>query len=140
MDSMTIGQRLRAVRHESGMTQTEFANALHLSKNAISVMEQGQRNMSKRTIASVCDRFGVSEEWLTTGIGEMHVDPDKHGRRKLAEICARRGITGKRRAFLEKYLTLPPQSQDAILAYAEVLQNVSRQDQDEPTDSSPPDK
>jgi transcriptional regulator with XRE-family HTH domain len=140
VDGMTIGQRLRAVRHESGMTQTEFAKQLRLSKNAISVMEQGHRNMSKRTIASVCERFGVSEKWLTTGDGEMRVDPEQHGRRHLAEICARRGITGKRRAFLEKYLLMSPQAQDAILAYAEVLENVSQQDRDDPASGTPSDK
>jgi len=131
MDSMAIGQRLREVRRRSGMNQTEFANLLHLTKNAISVIEQGQRNMSKRTIASVVEQFGVSEEWLLTGEGEIQVDPDTKVKRQLSEICAHLGITGRRRAFMEKYILMPAHMQEAILAYAEVLITVSRQDQDQ---------
>jgi len=135
MENATVGQRMRAVRLESGLNQTEFANELLLSKNAVSVMETGLRNPSKRTIKSISERFGVSLEWLVTGKGEMHVDPDKHAKQQLADVCRRHNITGKRMEFLIRYLSMSPQAQDAILAYAEVLQSVSSRPNDDPAPS-----
>jgi transcriptional regulator with XRE-family HTH domain len=112
------------------MSQTEFANRLRLTKNAICVIELGQRNMSKRTIASVVEQFGVSEDWLLNGVGEPQVDPEARMKKQLFEICARFGITGRRRAFLERFIKMPPHMQEAVLGYAEVLASVSRRDED----------
>ena len=53
------------------LNQEEFANSLGLNRNFISLIEVGKRNPSGRTLASICDKFNVNEEWIQYGTGNM---------------------------------------------------------------------
>lgn len=66
--------RIKAVRKDSGLSQKEFADRLHLSRNFIALAETNVRNISQRTINDICREFNVNETWLRTGEGNMH-DP-----------------------------------------------------------------
>lgn len=63
--------RIAKVRKNAGLSQAEMADKLGLSRNFISLVENGNRIPSDRTIADVCRIFGVNDEWLRTGEGEM---------------------------------------------------------------------
>ena len=59
------------MRQLKGLTQSQFAEKLGLSRNYIGLIEIGDRVPSDRTISDICREFNVSEEWLRTGEGEM---------------------------------------------------------------------
>lgn len=63
--------RIRLIRKESGLTQEEFAKKIDLTKNYISLVENGGRTLADRTVSDICRIFSINEEWLRTGIGEM---------------------------------------------------------------------
>lgn len=63
--------RIKEVRTTLGLSQEEFAARLDLSRNFISLVEQGERQISDRTFNAICDKFGVNEDWLRNGTGEM---------------------------------------------------------------------
>ena len=65
-----MNERIRSVRAAAGLTQQEFAEKLGLTKNFISLIENGQREPSDRTVRDICRIFGVNEIWLRTGVGE----------------------------------------------------------------------
>lgn len=65
-----MNERIRAVRTAAGLTQPEFAEKLGLTKNFISLIENGQREPSDRTVRDICRVFSVNEVWLRTGVGE----------------------------------------------------------------------
>jgi transcriptional regulator with XRE-family HTH domain len=65
-----MNERIRSVRAAAGLTQPEFAEKLGLTKNFISLIENGQREPSDRTVRDICRVFGVNEIWLRTGVGE----------------------------------------------------------------------
>lgn len=65
-----MNERIRAVRTAAGLTQPEFAEKLGLTKNFISLIENGQREPSDRTVRDICRVFNVNEVWLRTGVGE----------------------------------------------------------------------
>lgn len=65
-----MNERIRSVRATAGLTQPEFAEKLGLTKNFISLIENGQREPSDRTVRDICRVFGVNEIWLRTGVGE----------------------------------------------------------------------
>lgn len=67
-----MNSRIREVRVQSGLSQTEFAEKIGLSKNYISLVETGNRMPSDRTITDICREFRVDEVWLRTGVGQMH--------------------------------------------------------------------
>ena len=62
--------RIRQVRMNTNLSQTEFAQRINLSKNFISLVENGGREPSDRTIRDICREFGVNETWLRTGVGD----------------------------------------------------------------------
>ena len=62
--------RIRQVRMNANLSQTEFAERINLSKNFISLVENGGREPSDRTIRDICREFGVNETWLRTGVGD----------------------------------------------------------------------
>lgn len=63
--------RIKAVRKSLKLSQIEFAQSLNLTQNFISLLESGARAPSNRTILDICSTFGVNEDWLRTGEGEM---------------------------------------------------------------------
>ena len=71
---MDIGERIRYLR-KSVLEQTldEFGARIKLGKSAVSNMETGQRGVTDQTILSICREFGVSEDWLRYGEGDMMV-------------------------------------------------------------------
>lgn len=68
--------RIRLIRKESGLTQEEFAKKIYLTKNYISLVENGGRTLADRTVSDICRILSINEEWLKTGNGEMK-SPDE---------------------------------------------------------------
>jgi transcriptional regulator with XRE-family HTH domain len=65
-----VKDRIAQVRKQAGINQTDFAEKLNLTKNYISLIENGNRIPSDRTITDICREFNVNEVWLRTGEGE----------------------------------------------------------------------
>ena len=63
--------RIQAVRKANGLSMEAFGNRLKISKAAVSRIESGVNNPSEQTLSLICTEFGVSEDWLRTGEGEM---------------------------------------------------------------------
>ena len=51
------------------LSQDSFAQKIGLQRNTISLIENGKRNPSDRTIKDICKTFNVNENWLLTGNG-----------------------------------------------------------------------
>ena len=81
-----MNKRISLVRKEKKYTQDDFAEKLGLTKNFISLIETGKREPSDRTINDICREFGVNEEWLRTGEGEMFLPMDRE--KELANLIA----------------------------------------------------
>nr|DAG86584.1 MAG TPA: helix-turn-helix domain protein [Caudoviricetes sp.] len=101
-----INTRIAAVIQASGLTKTAFAERLNVSQSFISRLAIGASVPSDRTIVDICREFGVSEQWLRTGEGEMFVrlsreeeitkflmtvirDPDSEFQRQLLATMAK---------------------------------------------------
>lgn len=68
---MITETRLKQLRESLNLTQAEFADAIHMAPATISMIESGKRALTDRLIHTLSMEFGVSEEWLRTGNGEM---------------------------------------------------------------------
>ncbi|UWG09985.1 MAG: helix-turn-helix domain protein [Bacteriophage sp.] len=53
------------------LSQETFATEIGLKRNTISLIENGKRNPSDRTINDICYTFNVNEEWLREGKGDV---------------------------------------------------------------------
>lgn len=77
-------QRIKEIRKESGLTQAEFGERIGVKGNTVTGYETGIRSPSDAIIVSICREFGVNEEWLRTGSGEMF--PPKTRGQEIGEI------------------------------------------------------
>ena len=66
-----MNKRIAQVRKYTGLNQLQFAERIGLTKNFVSLLETGNRTPSDRTISDICREFGISEDWLRTGNGNM---------------------------------------------------------------------
>lgn len=73
---MEINDRIRKLRKTLNLTQKEFGERIGLKSNSIALIEGG-RNTSDQTIFAICREFGVNEQWLRTGEGEMFLPNDR---------------------------------------------------------------
>lgn len=67
----TMAERFKEIRKKFGLSQSDFAAKIRVTPSAISNIETGSRGSSGAMILNICREFGVSEEWLKTGEGEM---------------------------------------------------------------------
>lgn len=63
-----IGERMRNARKRAGLTQAEVAEKMNLSINYVSDLENGKKNMSLITIASLCQCYQLSADYFLFGI------------------------------------------------------------------------
>lgn len=94
-----MNKRIAAARRAIGLSQQDFAEALNLSKNFISLLETGNRIPSDRTISDICREFNINETWLRTGEGQMFVQlsRDEEIGAFLGTVMNRRNDDFKRR-------------------------------------------
>ena len=74
---MTLGERIKSVRKQYKLTQTEFAESLGASRGMIVNVEMDKiSNMTakKPLLQLICDKYGISPAWLIDGEGEMMQD------------------------------------------------------------------
>lgn len=79
-----VGDRIRELRKELGMTQQEFADRLKIKRNTIATYETGRNDPIDSVFALICKEFDVNEVWLRTGEGEMFVPKSRD--EELAEF------------------------------------------------------
>ena len=66
-----MNERIKALRKKLKMSQDIFAEKLGLTKNYISLIENGNRSLSRQSMKVLCSMFNVNEDWLRNGIGDM---------------------------------------------------------------------
>ena len=69
-----MNTRIKYVRKEiAKMTLVQFGEKLGISAASCSLLESGKNNPSDQTVRSICREFGIREEWLRTGQGDIQV-------------------------------------------------------------------
>lgn len=63
--------RLKEMMLEMNLKQSEIARDCGVSSQYISAVMRGQRPVSDRLIERVSHRYGINQEWLALGVGQM---------------------------------------------------------------------
>jgi transcriptional regulator with XRE-family HTH domain len=69
-----INERIRVVRKHFKLSQAEFASKIYIHKGFLSALELGDKRVTGRVCKLVAVTFGINEEWLHNGTGEMIAD------------------------------------------------------------------
>lgn len=111
---MSIGERIKKVRRELDLTQTEFATQLGLTQNTVTRYETGDRKPSAAVLSLIVKAYNVSDSWLRTGKGEMF-EPDSSF--DLSEYAKQHGMTSLETEILKAYLELAPSVRENLLQH-----------------------
>ena len=66
-----MDERIKELRKALGLTQQEFSDRIGVKRNTIAQYESGRNEPLDAVITLICRTYGVSEEWLRSGKGEM---------------------------------------------------------------------
>ena len=104
----TINDRVAQVITSLGLTKTAFAARLNITQPTVSQICSGRCGVSDRTVSDICEKFGINEVWLRTGVGEMKLPLSQN--EQLAKIFADVQVSDDERARLVKAFISPPGS------------------------------
>jgi transcriptional regulator with XRE-family HTH domain len=62
-----IGYRIKCIRKEHNLNQTQFAKTIGISQGNLSEIEMGNSNPSAETLVSIRQQYNVNLNWLLTG-------------------------------------------------------------------------
>ena len=111
---MNIGYRIKQIRKALDLTQTEFADRIGSVQNTVTGYESGRRNPSAPVISLICREFGVNEQWLRDGVGEMFAPAATSA---LDALAQEQNLTHGEYILIEKLLHLKPEVRQGILDY-----------------------
>ena len=72
-----IKDRIKELREKNGLTISAFAKSLGISPTSASLYESGKQNPGKKTIAKICEVYGVEERYLLSTPGDKATPTDK---------------------------------------------------------------
>ena len=121
---MTENHRIKEIRTKKEMTMEQFAQCIGVARGTISRLESGKINVTNQMRRAICREFGVSENWLRTGDGDMFEQTVSH---VLDEAVSRYHLTQKDRVLIEKFIELPPNVRSGVLEYIERAADALRQ-------------
>lgn len=108
---MEVNDRIKQLRKELDMTQTDFGAKISMTQSHLASVENGKRNVTDRNIKLICAELNVNEQWLRTGEGEMFTQGDANTLSRLSEEY---NLSDIEYAFMAEYLKLP-QAHRAIM-------------------------
>ncbi|MBV2356957.1 helix-turn-helix transcriptional regulator [Streptomyces sp. J2-1] len=74
-----LGQELRKLREQKGMTAEEVAERLLVSQSKISRLENGRRSISQRDVRDLCGVYEVEDQRIVDSLMEMARDSRQQG-------------------------------------------------------------
>ena len=107
---ISISERIKELRKKLGLNQRDFSELLSLSGGYIAGVEVNLRKVNDRLIKLIISEFGVNEDWLRFGNGEMFAKNKNN--EKAARIVA-------------LFNDLPPHYQDVVLGTIELLRKAN---------------
>lgn len=124
---MTIGERVKTLRKELGLTLEKFGAPLGVQRSALSMIENDKSGIGDRTILLICREYGVSEKWLRDGDGEMFVPVTRNEKiARFAGELMKDETPEFRRQLVEILADLDDDGWEALACFAEKLAGLKK--------------
>ena len=124
----TIGERIKKIRKEAGLTQQRFAERIGAKQNTIAQYEIGRNSPLDPVITAICKEFDIQEEWLRHGVGAMRVP--KSEEEEIADMVASvlHGSPDFKRAVVKMICTRTPDELETLeKAFMDILANIKKE-------------
>lgn len=116
---MSLGERIKFIRKDLGMTQDIFGNSLGVSRDVINNLERDRvKNINDAILRLICKTHRVNYFWLTEESGEIYAStPDII----MDDIIQEYKLDNMDREIIEEYIKLDPEVRNAIKIYLKKL-------------------
>jgi len=114
---MKISQRVAQARKNKGLSQTQLASMLGVSRGACGQWERGVTVPSVLNLSKLSWHLNVRFEWISTGRGEMAYDVNEH----RVEVSSEEAMSADQKEMLEVYSALPVVQKEALLDFLKAL-------------------
>lgn len=129
-NNIEIGLRLKKIRNELSLNQSDFASRIGIGQAGLSALEKGIRTLTDRNYKLICSEFNINEEWLRSGMGEMFEQNDNE---ILNTIIKEYHLGEKDKFLLNVFLNTTDSNRDALYdlvidAAKQYIQNQSKEE------------
>lgn len=108
--AMPLGQRVRTILNERHIKQVDFAKALGISANYVSLIVNDKKETISDTLAKLIEeQYGYAAQWILTGSGPKTVGND---------------LTAEKAAIIKKVQRMSDAEVRAVLAFVNTLENL----------------
>ena len=108
---MTIGERMKAIRKNLGLNQTEFGEKIGYKQALIGQMENGARKVLDRTILLICEKYSVNEEWLRNETEPMFIESNST---IISQLADEYNLDVYEKAMISSFLKLKPEQRQFV--------------------------
>ena len=64
MKTASIGEKIKEIRLENGLSQSKFGEMLHVSQDTVSLWEKGKALPNTEYVILICKTFDISANYL----------------------------------------------------------------------------
>ena len=111
---MTENERVRIVRKVKGLTLEKFGELIGMGKSSISDIENGRRPLTNQSRLAICRVFGISEDWLRKGEGEMFLEFEEAA---INEISDKYHLEGLDKEAFKLFLKLDDAGRRGLMTF-----------------------
>ena len=79
----SIGEKIKFIRQDKGLTQAQFGESIGLTKQAVSNVENNLSNPSLDFISKLIVNYNINSNWLIAGEGEPYNKRKNHSRENI---------------------------------------------------------
>ena len=122
-----IGKRIKNVRKNLSLSQTEFALGLNISQSAISAYEKNERIPSKNVLNQIPYKYNINPEYLLNGkepifLSKKFLNPMIEN--ILDVLCKAYELDEDSAKIMYDYLMLPPPLRRTVNEFFNIIKNI----------------
>ena len=127
---MTLAEKLKLLREEMELSQTQMAVNLGVSLNSVYRWEHGVFAPTKKSLKKYLDLFGVTEEWLFAENPCGHECAVKSGSEQKEEFTCPYEMGTIERHIIKLYKEMPEDYQDKVYRSVKRFYSVFQKEQE----------
>jgi len=122
-----IGKRIKKIRKNLSLSQTEFASGLNISQSAISAYEKNERIPSKNVLNQISYKYNINLEYLLNGkepifLSQKFLNPTIEN--ILDVLCRAYELDEDSKKIIYDYLMLPPPLRRTVNEFFNIIKNI----------------
>ena len=107
-----MNERIRVIRKQFNISQTEFGKRIGVSLGVIKNLEQGKTTLTSPLFELLCSIYHVNPDWLLNGEGEMFLPIDNS---PLRDLQKQHNLSDNVVNIIEGFVRLPHDDQEQFI-------------------------